>query len=410
MAVLDIDVLSPEVYRDGDPEQNGLPHAAYALLRADAPCYRHKLHDPMMIPETWVVTRHADVARVNRDGETFCNGAGPTLRAFTPFEPDKGGRPAMIAMDGAEHRRNRRTVNRGFTPNVVKTFENHFRAVAADLVSKAVHKGEFDFVPDLAVEMPLTAISDLMGVPHGDRQKFLAWVNAIAVPTDPNFAPSLEDSMTALANLWSYGLELAEHRRKEPGEDLMSRIVEAHAEDMLSEDELQGLMVMLAGAGTDTTRNTLTHGLHALLRHPAQMAWLRDHADSIPMSAVQELVRWASPVIHFRRTATRDTHINEQPIKKGETVTMLFAAANFDETVIPDPMSFDLSRQVNPHLSFGVGPHACLGKHIAAVEIRVFFEELLKRTSHIEQVGPIGYVRDNFFRGAHTLPVSVRRS
>jgi cytochrome P450 len=231
--------------------------------------------------------------------------------------------------------------------------------------------------------------------------------HAIAVPTDPNFAPSAEEALMALSNMWAYGLELAEQRRRRPGEDLMSRIVEAYAEEKLNDDELQGLTVMFAGAGADTTRNSLSHGLHALLQHPDQMAWLRQHAEAIPVTAIREIVRWASPVIHFSRTATHDTVVHGQQIEKGEKVTMLFASANFDETVISDPLIFDLSRDPNPHLSFGVGPHTCLGKHIAAIVIRVFFEELLKQTAHIEQLGPIGYVRDNFFRGVWTLPVSV---
>lgn len=407
-AIVHVDVLSPEVYGNGDPANNGLPLGGYDRLRGEAPCYWHPLNDPLMVDGLWVLTRQADVQQVLKDPATFSSRKGLTARLFTPFEVDLGGMPAMIGLDGEDHRRNRRVVSGAFTPKLVKTFEDHFRQVARNLVREVIAKGSFDFVPEVAVQMPLTAICDLIGVPDEDRSRFLAWVDAFAVPTDPEYSASLEDAMIAVGSIWEYALELAEHRRRQPGNDLMSHIVAARDSDTLSDDELQGLLLLLAGGGADTTRNALSHGLHALLRHPEQMAWLRERADDIPAAAVQEIVRWAAPVIHVARTVTRDTEIAGQAIATGDRVAMLLPAANHDPDVVVDPTTFDLSREPNPHLSFGTGPHACMGKHIAALEIKILFEELLRHTTEIELIGPIGYARDNFLRGVHTLPIAVR--
>ncbi|WP_236977070.1 MULTISPECIES: cytochrome P450 [Mycobacterium] len=395
------------MYAKGDPAQNGLPLDAMDRMRVEAPCYRQRLDDPMMVNEIWVLTRHEDIDRVSRDPATFSSRRGLTARLWTPFETELGGKPAMIGLDGQDHLRNRRVVTKAFTPNVVKHFEAEFRVMCRRIVKKALQKGTFNFVEEIAVEMPLHAICELMGVPEKDRRTFLSWVNAYAVPTDPDYAPSPEAALGAVAAIWQYALELAEHRRTQPGEDLMSKIVRARDEETLDDDELQGLVLLLAGGGADTTRNAFSHGMHALIRNPEQMAWLRERADDIPLSAVQEIVRWATPVIHIARTATTDTEIAGQPVAAGERVAMLLPGANFDPTVIEDPRTFDLSREPNRHLSFGMGPHACIGRHIAALEIKLLFEELLRETAVIEMAGEIGYVRDNFLRGVHSLPIKV---
>ncbi len=401
------DVLSPEVYAKGDPAQNGLPLDAMDRMREQAPCYRHRLDDPMMVDEIWVLTREEDIQQVSRDPAAFSSRRGLTARLWTPFEVELGGKPAMIGLDGEDHVRNRRVVSKAFTPNVVKRFEAEFRVMCRRIVQKALAKGTFNFVEEIAVEMPLNAICELMGVPEKDRRTFLSWVNAYAVPTDPDYAPSPEAALGAVAGIWQYALELAEHRRTQPGEDLMSKIVQARDEDTLDDEELQGFVLLLAGGGGDTTRNAFSHGLHALIRKPEEMAWLRERADDIPASAIQEIVRWATPVIHIGRTATTDTEIAGQPITAGDRVAMLLPGANFDPAVIDDPRTFDLSRDPNRHLSFGMGPHACIGRHIAALEIKLLFEELLRETSTIEMIGEIGYVRDNFLRGVHSLPVKI---
>jgi cholest-4-en-3-one 26-monooxygenase len=401
-----IDVLNPDVYGTGDPRLNGLPLEQYRYLREQAPVYLQAIDDPQLIDEVWVVSRYEDVRMVDRDAETFSSGRGILTRAFDPGLVEHGGKPIMINMDGAEHRHNRRVVSRGFTPVVVREFEAHFRGLAAQIVDRAVAKGTFDFVKEIAVEMPLHAIADLLGVPRGDRDQFLTWINAFSVPTDPAYAASEADLMAAVEGIWNYGLELAEMRRRDPGTNLMSKIVEV-VDDTLSDDELMGFTLLLAGAGADTTRNASSFALDGLLRHPEQMTLLREQAGDISRAATEEMVRWASPVIHFCRTTTRDVELHGQTIPKGDKVAMLFASANHDPDVIEDPERLDLMREPNPHLAFGIGPHVCLGRHVAHLELKILFEELLRRTSDIRPAGELVYTRDSFLRGITSLPITV---
>jgi cholest-4-en-3-one 26-monooxygenase len=204
-----------------------------------------------------------------------------------------------------------------------------------------------------------------------------------------------------------YAPQLAEIRRNDPGDDVMSKIVQAVDEDRLSEDEIQGNVALLASGAAESTRTTLGHGMHELMRDPDQMAWLRERADDIPATVAQELVRIACPFTHLSRTATKDVELHGQEIKEGDKIAMLFAAGNFDRDVFDDPRRFDLSRDPNPHLSFGRGPHSCLGKHIAALEIKILLEELLQRTREISPAGEINYSRDNYSRGVYELPVTM---
>jgi cholest-4-en-3-one 26-monooxygenase len=235
----------------------------------------------------------------------------------------------------------------------------------------------------------------------------LRWINAFTVPTDPAYAPSLDDLTAALEGIWAYGVELAELRRRDPGTDLMSKIVSAVDDETLSDDELMGFTLLLAGAGADTTRNAASFALDGLMRAPDQMDLLRAQADDIPREATEEMVRWASPVIHFCRTTTREVEIHGQPIAAGEKIAMMFASANYDPDVIDDPLRLDLARSPNPHLAFGGGPHVCLGRHIAHLELKILFEELLRQTRAIRPAGEIVYTRDSFLRGVTSLPITV---
>jgi cholest-4-en-3-one 26-monooxygenase len=403
----DFDILNPDVYGHGDPARNGLPLDQYAALRERAPCYRQAIADDDLVDWTWVLTRHEDVLQVDRDHKRFVSGRGVTLRNFEPTLVEHGGKPAMITMDGADHVRNRRIVGRGFTPPVVRAFDGRFREICTQVLDKALAEERVDFVEAVACELPLQAICDLMGVPDEDRADVLRWSNAFSVPTDPDYAPSAEEVFAAVDSIWSYGVTLAERRRTEPGEDLMSKVAAAYEHEHLDVDELMGMTLLLAGAGNETTRNALSHGLHALLRNPDQMALLREDRDAVIDSAVEEVLRYASPVINFRRTAAEPVELHGQAIEEGDRVTIMFAAANFDPEVFPDPERFDLTRTPNPHLAFGTGPHVCLGAAVARLEIKVLFEELLDRTTDIRPLGPISYVRDSFLRGVKHLPVHL---
>jgi cholest-4-en-3-one 26-monooxygenase len=313
----------------------------------------------------------------------------------------------MITMDGEAHVRNRRLVNRGFTPAVVRTFETHFRGIASSIIDEALPLGEFDFVAEVAGQFPLNAICDLLGVPPDDRPSLARWTNTLTTPTDPEYAPTPSEFADALEHMWAYGLELAELRRRDPGPDVMSAIVTAADEDRLSADELMGFVFTLAAAGNETTRTTASHALLALLQRPEQMAWLRARTDTLPASAVEEFLRWSTPTNYIRRTAARDLELHGQHIAAGDPVAGFVSAANFDPAEFADPQAFDVARQPNRHLTFATGPHQCLGAHIARLELRLLFEELLRRTEHIELAGPVAYARDSYVRGVKHLPIRV---
>ena len=405
----DIDILSPERYRDGDPSTGGLPIEDFWRLQDEAPVYRHRIADPEMIDEIWVITRHADVLAIDRDATTYSSEDGPlTCRRFTPFEPACGGKRGLLTMDGADHRRNRLVVSRAMTPGVVATLEEHLRALARETIDRALEKGDINFVADVAVPLPSAAINDLLGVPDERRAQVLDWVNKLGSQSDPNYVTAPEEAVAAVHGLWAFGLELAELRRREPADDMMTTIVAAHTDGTLSDDELMSFVLTLAAAGGDTVRTALGQGMSLLLRHPEQMAWLRERKGDVPASALQEIVRYVSPLIHFNRRLTTDVTLHDVELKADESVCLHFAAANFDRSVFDAPERFDLARDPNPHLGWGRGPHICLGRHVALLEMKILFEELLQRTVDIEQTGPPIFARENFVHAMIELPVTLK--
>ena len=312
------------------------------------------------------------------------------MRATHTTVSEDGGKPAMITMDGAAHVRNRRLVNRGFTPAVVRSFETHFRTIAGDIVQHAVDLGSFDFVGEVASRFPLHAICDLLGVPDADRPALARWTNTLTTPTDPEYAPTPGEFFDAMEHMWAYGLELAELRRRTPGTDVMSVIVAAADNDALSEDELMGFVFTLAAAGNETTRNSASHALLALLQRPEQVAWLRENVERIPDSAIEELLRWSTPVIYIRRTAACDLAMAGQHIATGDPVAGFVASANFDASEFPQPLELDLfeAAQSAPHLCHRPPPSP--GGPYSPPRARVLFEELLHAHVHHRTGGPDG--------------------
>jgi cytochrome P450 len=403
----DIRVLDAETYANGDPTTFGMPLDQFAFLRDEAPCYLHEFNDPMLIDRAWIVSRHADIWAVDRNAELYAADRGHVnMWKVTPLDPKVGGKPAMLTMDGAKHRTQRGVMSKAFTPGMVNKLENKFREYAVNIVDAALEKGTFNFVTDIGHAMPMEALGDVLGVPNGDREKFFAWVDTFAAPFDTRITPSFEYVMQAIFDLLGYAVELGEQKRKEPGDDVITQLVQAGAE-VISEDELMGNVALLASGAAESTRTALSHGMHELMRNPAQMAWLREHADDIPNSAIQEIVRIATPFTHLVRTATADHELHDQHIKENDIVLMLFAAGNFDERAFESPEAFDLSREKNPHVSFGRGPHQCLGKHVAGLEMKILLEELLRRTKDITPAGDISYIRDAYSRGVYELPVTL---
>ena len=399
LSLEDIKVFDPDTYANGDPTTFGLPLDQFEYLREHAPCYKQRFDDPLLVEETWVVSRHEDITAVDRDAETFsAAGGGVNIWKVVPLQPAKiaeelgFGKPAMLVMDGADHRRNRKVVSRAFTPAVLTTLEPRFRTYAKNVVDTALAQdGPFNFIDVVAHQMPMHALGDVLGIPPEDRAKFFGWVDKFASPYDTRVTASFEDLLGAIMAILEYAPELAELRRREPGDDVMSKIVQAVDEDRLSVDEIQGNVALLASGAAESTRTTLGHGMHELMRDQEQMAWLRERADDVPTTVAQ----------------TKDTELHGQQIKQGDKIAMLFAAGNFDTQVFDDPRRFDLSRDPNPHMSFGKGAHSCLGKHIAALEIKILLEELLQRTKDIRPAGEISYSRDNYSRGVYELPVEI---
>jgi cholest-4-en-3-one 26-monooxygenase len=266
---------------------------------------------------------------------------------------------------------------------------------------------EVDFVRDIAVEIPLRAAGELIGVPPEDQPAVLKWTNDIATPNDPDQVTGVDDVRASMGSIWDYALKLADLRRAEPQEDLMSKVAAAFQDEQLSADELQGMLLLLAVGGNETTRNAMTHGLHGLLRNPDQMALLRTDVGAYLGSATDEILRWSTPIIHVRRTAAEDIEMYGKTISAGEPVAFILAAANHDPEVFDDPERFDITRDPNPHITMSAGPHVCLGQAVAKIEIRILFEELLARTKDILQTGDVQYTRDSFIRGCHTLPIQL---
>jgi cholest-4-en-3-one 26-monooxygenase len=415
LSLEDIKVFDPDTYANGDPTTFGLPLDQYEYLREHAPCYKQKFEDPLLVEETWVVSRHQDITAVDRDPETWsAAGGGVNIWKVTPINAKQicdeigFGKPAMLTMDGDDHRRNRGVISRAFTPRTVQNLEPRFRQYAKTVVDNALAQdGPFNFIEIVAHAMPQEALGDVLGIPPEDRPKFFGWVDKFASPYETRVTASFEDLLGAIMAILAYAPELAELRRNHPGDDVMSKIVEAVDEDKLTDDEIQGNVALLASGAAESTRTTLGHGMHELMRDPEQMEWLRSKADDIPATVAQELVRIACPFTHLSRTATKDTELHGQEIKQGDKIAMLFAAGNFDAEVFEEPRTFNLAREQNTHLSFGRGPHKCLGQHIAALEIKLLLEELLQRTKEIKPAGEISYSRDNYSRGVFELPVTV---
>lgn len=407
MSVAATNVFDPALYAEGDPATFGLPLDAYDYLRDEKPCYVHEFNDPMLIDRAWVISRHEDIWAVDRNSELYAADRGyVNAWKVTPIDPTMGGMPAMLTMDGAKHRAQRGVMSKAFTPGFVKKLEEKFREYAVNIVDRALEKGTINFVSEIGHAMPMEALGDVLGVPNKDRPDFFGWVDTFAAPFDTRITPSFDHVMEAIGNLMVYAGDLAELKRANPGDDVLSRIVEAP--DVISEDEMLGNVALLASGAAESTRTALSHGMHSLLNNPDQMRWLREHSDDIPASAIQEIVRIASPFTHLVRTATATHELHGQTIEEGDIVLMLFTAGNFDPRAFDEPRTFDLSREKNPHVSFGRGPHQCLGKHVVSLEMKILLEELLRRTSDIEQAGDISYVRDNYSRGVYDLPVTIK--
>ena len=385
-----------------DPERfaGGVPHEVLTRLRAESPVVRHLERGG---PGFWAITRHADVVRISKDPETFSSVLGTNI-----FDPPAADLPLIQAillnMDPPQHVKFRRIVKAGFTPNRAQKLEPHVRAIARAIVDEIAHKGECDFVTDVAAELPLRVITEMLGVPEGDRRRIFELSNRLILGA--NATPGqMADSKAAAMEMWLYAHRLAEERKRRPGDDLVSQLLAGEVDgERLSEIEFDSFFLLLAVAGNETTRNLVSGGMLALLEHPAQRDQLISNRGWLP-DAVEELLRWVSPISHMRRTATRDVELRGQRILAGEKVVLWYASANRDEEVFERPFRFDVRRRPNRHLAFGIGEHFCLGSHLARMETRVLFEELLRRLPDLELGGPVQRLASNFVNGIVSMPV-----
>lgn len=396
----------------GDPDAytDGVPYDVFAHLRQEAPVAW--VDEPARPegnlaagPGFWAVTRHADVDAVSRDQATFSSWLGTTfLRDPRPQEVPLL-RQMMLNMDPPEHTGLRRIISRVFTPRAVAELMGSIEAYAKATVDAVAEKGEVDFVEEVAAEMPLLVLADVLGVPREDRHLLFDWTNRLIGYDDPEFGGDETVFRSAFAEMFAYAAEKTKEKRANPGEDVWSRIVNAEVDgEQLSQTELERFFQLLVVAGNETTRNHLTGGLYALSLHTDQWNRLRSELTLMP-GVLEEVLRWWPPVIQFRRTATQDTELAGQPIAKGDKVVIFYASANRDEAVFAEPDHFDITRDPNPHLSFGVGPHFCLGAALAKLEAKVLFTELFTRLPDLEVAGAPERLRSNFINGIRHLPV-----
>ena len=361
----------------------------------------------------YALTRHADVLDVSKRSAVFCSGQGTNIPDMpTEFLEFLG---SMINMDDPKHARMRRIVSRGFTPRQLDEMKGDVEATATGIVNDVIERGEGDFVTDVAATLPLRIIVDMMGIPRSQERFIFDRTNIILGLGDPEYVPDQTEAgiMTALLaaaqELTMLVTELSEERMKDPKDDLTTALITAEVDgESLTPAEVSSFFLLLVAAGNETTRNAIAHGLQALSEHPDQMARWQANFDGLAPTAVEEIVRWASPVIHFRRTCTEDgVRIGDQELQAGDKVVLWYGSANRDESVFEDPFSFDVGRTPNDHLGFGgPGPHFCLGAHLARREITVMFKELFKRMPDIRAVGEPDRLQSNFINGIKHLPAA----
>ena len=389
-----------------DTFTRGVPHATFRRLRAAAPVAWHP--DCVHGGGFWAVTRYEHVRRVSLDPRTFSSERGSAL--MRPFTEEQlvPQREIMLNMDPPRHTKYRRLVNMGFSPKVLNRAEAHIRGLARAVVDEVAGRGRCDFVTDVAAELPLQVIVEMLGVPHEDRHKFFEWSNTMVGSNDPEFASAPAVGQMAMMQLFAYANDLAVERRRSPRDDLTSLLLEAQVDgERLSESEYDSFVMLLAVAGNETTRNLISGGMLALIEHPDERRRLLADPALLP-TAVEEMLRWVSPVMAFRRTAQRDVELGGQQVREGDRVVVWYASANRDEAVFPEADRFDVGRRPNEHLGFGIGPHFCLGAHLARLEIRIMFEELLRRLPDIELDGPAQRLRSDFLNGIKHMPVRFR--
>jgi cytochrome P450 len=434
----DRDVIDAEVYAEV-----GHPQHAFAWLRANDPL---RMVNPEGFQPFWVVTKHADITEIEKRPDVFTNeprpilmreAAAPEMREeviaeiFTRLQDSprllevlasagEGGLiRSLVQMDPPDHTEYRALVQPWFKPSNIKALEDRLAVIITQILDDMMGDGseqEIDFVQDIAVYPPLKLITELLGVPEEDEWRILKLTNELFAGDDPEMRRMADDPLSifdTIKDIYEFFTRVTEDRRANPTEDLSSYIANGRIRgEYLPYKELISYYTIVATAGHDTTRNAITGGLHALLTHPDQMTLFKERADNeeAVKLAVEEMIRWSTPVVQFSRTAQRDYQLRGKTIKEGDTVGLMYASASFDEEIFDNPTQFDITRKPNRHLAFGTGPHQCLGLLLARLEMRIFFEQLIPRIEIMELVEPAERVQASFVHGIKHMKIRYRLS
>ncbi len=385
-----------------DTYANGHPWGAYARLRSESPVAWHPENDG---PGFWALSKWADVRTVSRQPQRFSSYRRGVMMEEIDEAQLGAQRLMMLNMDPPQHDRFKLLVSRGFTPKAAAGLVPRIHDLAREIVDDVIGRGEGDFVADLAGRLPSGLIAEFMGIPRSDGEH-LYELTEIMHTTDETIAPP-ERKMAAIGEMLGYAAGVAQSKRRNPGEDIGTALVQAEVDGVsLTDEEFQWFFLLLVNAGGDTTRNLVAAGMQLLFEHPDQRARLTADLDGLMGSAIEEMLRYTTPVIYFRRTLTEDTEIRDVPMRAGDKVVMLYGSANRDEEVFENPDHFDVGRTPNPHMAFGGGgPHLCLGMHVARIEIDAMFRQILTRMPDLRPVGERHLMASNFIAGVHSMPV-----
>ncbi len=389
---------------DLDLFAGGPPHKVFRQLRDEQPvCF---LPEPTG-PGYWGVFRYDDVVTVSRHPQTFGSHPNTMIRDAAGSD-DAGAGALMLNQDPPHHTKLRKLVNRGFTPRQVAVLEPRVRAIVDRLLDAAEARGRFDLVTDVAVELPLQVIAELVGVPEHERHQVFAWTETMMSLDDPELGGTEADARDAIGAMFAYADRLAAERAGGGADDLLSVLLASEVDgERLSTQDVDLFFLLLMNAGSETTRNLITGGMLTLFEHPDERTRLQQDRSLLP-GAVEEMLRFVTPVLHFRRTAREDTTLGDQTIRSGDKVAIWYVSANRDDDQFPDADRFDITRTPNDHVAFGAGgPHFCLGAGLARLEARVLFEGLWTRFPDLRPDGPVRRLRSNFINGIKSLPVAA---